>query len=194
MEERASFLLTPDYQVQVDKTTIDKFDIARWMSLPVKSGEQAISTTHGLVKIPEILLLSEFNKIPDRKVVFCRRNLWRRDRSRCQYCGKVPAPDEMTIDHIVPRAAGGLSVFENCVLACMQCNLKKGSRDLESAGMSLRRMKRLPNGEWTAIFYDKPKIPIWNPLYALRRKNFPKSWSTFLKNFDETLYWEVGLD
>ena len=102
--------------------------------------------------------------------------------------------DEITIDHIHPKSKGGLSTFENCVLCCIECNLKKADRDLKYTGMRLKRIKKLSTGEQITVYYDAPRRPGWNPLYALRRKTFPKSWGAFLKNFDEALYWEVGLE
>lgn len=190
---RATFLLTPDYEVQIDDTTVEHFDIAGWMSLPVADGERAIRSSQGLVKIPEIMLLSEYSRIPVRNVVFCRRNLWRRDRRTCQYCGCEPKGSDITVDHVFPKSKGGESTFENCVLSCTACNLKKGNRILASTDMRLQRMKRL-NGVWTKTYYAAPRHPVWNPLYALRRKTFPKSWAAFLSNFDEALYWDVGLE
>jgi len=194
MSERATFLLTPDYKVQVDKTTIDQFDFQNWMALPVADGERYLRSSYGPVKIPEIMLLTEYNRVPVRKVVFCRRTLWLRDGKNCQYCGKKPPIDELTIDHIVPKSKGGQTTFENCVLCCIACNLRKGSNTLEHADMQLRHHKRLADGTVKIVFYNKPKCPMWNPLYALRRRSFPVSWGAFLKHFDETLYWEVGLE
>lgn len=178
----------------LDPVSYTPHDVNSWMKLPVGEGEEFIQTTCRRIKAPEIMLLAEYSQVPKREVVFCRRNLWRRDKRRCQYCGMEPEPDEITIDHIVPKSKGGESEFENCVLCCMKCNLKKGNRSLERTGMRLRRLKRFPNGEWTTVYYDSPKRPRWNPLYALRRKSYPKSWAAFLKNFDEALYWEVELE
>lgn len=184
ISERATFL-DADYM---------QHDMSSWMRLPILEDRPFIQAAHTQVRVPEIMLLSEYGKIPVRKVVFCRRNLWRRDRRRCQYCGKEPPMGEITIDHIQPRSRGGESTFENCVLCCISCNLKKGSKSLGQAGLRLQRIKKLSNGEWDTVYYSRPKRPQWNPLYALRRKTFPKSWSAFLKNFDEALYWEVGLE
>jgi len=112
----------------------------------------------------------------------------------CQYCGFEPRVDDVTMDHVHPRSKGGLSTFDNVVLCCTACNLKKGSRSLAQAGMRLQKLKRYSNGEWGTIHYDIPKRPMWNPLYALRRRTYPKSWGAFLKHFDESLYWEVKLE
>lgn len=184
MAERATFL-DADYM---------QHDISSWMRLPVVEGKPFIRTVQSQIRVPEIMLLTEYSKIPVRKVVFCRRNLWRRDRTRCQYCGKEPPIDEITIDHICPKSRGGESTFENCVLCCISCNLKKGNKSLQAAGMRLQRLKRQASGKWATVYYSCPKRPLWNPLYTLRRKTFPKSWATFLKSFDDALYWEVELE
>lgn len=183
MSNRAVFIEATDYS---------QHDMASWMCLPVPEGQPAIITSRGKIRVPE-LILSEYKYVPVRKVVFCRRNLWHRDQRRCQYCGTEPKPDEITIDHIIPKSKGGKSTFDNCVLCCVKCNLKKGNRTLKDSGMRLRKQK-LVNGIWTSVFYDTPKRPTWNPLYTLRRKSCPKSWAAFLKHFDESLYWEVTLE
>ncbi len=180
--------------VFLDPVDYSQHDIASWIKLPVGADEPGIDLMTRRIRSPEIMLLTDFNRIPTRTVVFCRRNLWRRDRRRCQYCGCEPTGDDITVDHVLPRSKGGESTFENCVLSCTACNLKKGNRLLAQSGMKLQRRKHLSTGEWTTVFYDIPKHPIWNPLYALRRKTFPKSWAAFLRNFDEALYWEVQLE
>lgn len=183
--ERAVFLDTEAYM---------QHNITSWSHLPVLEGQSSLGFSFGKMRIPEVMLLSKFNRVPRRDVVFCRRNIWRRDKRRCQYCGCMPHPDDVTIDHIVPRFKGGQSTFPNCVLACTKCNLKKGHKSLRECGMRLQRMKKLSTGEWTTQYYDTPIRPQWNPLYTLRRKTFPLSWKAFLKNFDETMYWEVELE
>ncbi|MGP1906797.1 HNH endonuclease [Metabacillus sp. JX24] len=49
-----------------------------------------------------------------------------RDKNVCAYCGNYGE----TIDHIVPRSQGGLSLFSNCVCCCKRCNSEKGNRFL----------------------------------------------------------------
>jgi len=75
-------------------------------------------------------------------VKFNKRNLMTRDGHRCQYCGGVDAP--LTIDHVFPRSRrsnlhpnGGPTTWQNCVTACISCNLRKGSHTPEEAGMGL---------------------------------------------------------
>lgn len=55
-----------------------------------------------------------------------RRSIARRDGWRCRYCGSVDGPFE--IDHVVPIALGGSNRLHNLVLACQECNGRKGAR------------------------------------------------------------------
>ena len=53
----------------------------------------------------------------------------RRDGNRCVYCGSV---ENLTIDHVRPRSKGGTTTADNCVTACKECNLTKGSLSLDA--------------------------------------------------------------
>lgn len=85
---------------------------------------------------PSIIRLSQFVKVPYKKVVLTRRNILRRDSYKCAYCGRSDLP--LTIDHILPRARGGSDSWENLVCACTICNNKKGDRTPDEAQMPLR--------------------------------------------------------
>ena len=49
---------------------------------------------------------------------------------------------QVTIEHIVPKAAGGADVPSNLALACARCNHQKGSR-LDARGLGDERLARL---------------------------------------------------
>ena len=95
------------------------------------------------IRIPSVVVLKEYIK-PQKRVAFTRFNLFLRDEFRCQYCG---AKGDLTFDHVVPRSKGGITSWENVVAACSRCNLKKGSKSLRQAGLSLRRTPRRPASE-----------------------------------------------
>lgn len=95
------------------------------------------------IRIPSVVVLKDYVQ-PRKRVAFTRFNLFLRDEFRCQYCG---ARGELTFDHVVPRSRGGVTSWENVVAACSSCNLRKGSRSLRQAGMSLRRAPRRPGAE-----------------------------------------------
>jgi 5-methylcytosine-specific restriction endonuclease McrA len=124
---------------------------------------------------PEVILLSTYDGLGERSVIFSRRNLFKRDRYTCQYCGAQPGPEELTIEHVVPKSQGGTSCWENCVLACVGCNKKKGSRTPDEAGMALRKV---------------PKKPRWSALSQVPPQMRRESWEKFLSR----AYWEVELE
>ena len=78
---------------------------------------------------PEIIVLGRYADTPQHKIPFSRRAIYKRDHATCQYCGKQPRADELTIDHVIPKSrAGGGSSWTNCVLACVDCNFRKSNR------------------------------------------------------------------
>ncbi|WP_172328645.1 HNH endonuclease [Mangrovicoccus sp. HB161399] len=95
------------------------------------------------IRIPSVVVLKEFVK-PQKRVAFTRFNLFLRDEFCCQYCG---AKGDLTFDHVVPRARGGITSWENVVAACGRCNLKKGSKTLKQVGFSLQKPPRRPSSE-----------------------------------------------
>ncbi len=165
-----------------------------WMNLPVGDGYPTIQSTSGKILVPDAIVLKEFKRMPTRKVVFSRRNLWKRDRMRCQYCGVLMKTDEVTVDHIVPRCRGGLSTWTNCVLACITCNKKKDDKSLEKCGMRLFRYVKSPSGELVKEYYTHPTRPSWSPLFAVRRKKVPASWAKLLNKTVDDLYWDTELE
>ena len=124
------------------------------------------------IKIPSVVVLKDYVK-PQKSVAFTRFNLFLRDEFRCQYCG---SRGELTFDHVIPRASGGTTRWDNVVAACSPCNLRKGSKSLGRAGFNLRR---------------KPRQPTAPELQNLGRKFPPNylhdSWMDFL-------YWDSELE
>lgn len=55
-----------------------------------------------------------------------RRAVFERDGERCVYCGAVDGP--FHLDHVFPFSRGGSTTIENLVVACVPCNLSKGSK------------------------------------------------------------------
>ena len=95
------------------------------------------------IRIPSVVVLKDYIK-PQKRVAFTRFNLFLRDEFSCQYCA---ARGDLTFDHVVPRARGGITSWENVVAACSSCNLRKGSRSLRQSGLSLRKPPRQPSSE-----------------------------------------------
>ncbi len=80
------------------------------------------------------------------------RELFRRDRHMCLYCGETFPDRALTRDHVIPRAQGGDDRWTNVVTACRRCNVKKGARTPEEAGMPLLAVPFAPNpAEYLAL-------------------------------------------
>lgn len=92
--------------------------------------------------IPSIVRLRGFVRIPYRQVMLTRKNVFRRDGYRCQYCG---LREHLTIDHVLPRSRGGADTWENLVTACTRCNAKKGNRTPLEANMPLAQNPSRPS-------------------------------------------------
>jgi 5-methylcytosine-specific restriction endonuclease McrA len=70
-----------------------------------------------------------------------RREVLRRDRHTCQYCG---SQKQLTLDHVIPRSWGGQHSWDNVVAACSPCNARKGAQSPELANMTLARKPKAP--------------------------------------------------
>ncbi|TVQ63314.1 MAG: HNH endonuclease [Phycisphaerales bacterium] len=134
-----------------------------------------VRTVRFEVAVPKVVRLFGYDRLPQQHVKLNRRNLFARDRNRCQYCGAGFPTNELSIDHVIPRAQGGQDSWENLVCACVRCNARKGGRTPEQASMTLR---------------IKPVRPKRNPMIALRLgQEKYASWKAFLDN----AYWSVEL-
>ena len=80
------------------------------------------------VRLPSVIRLLEYRRIPHQTRALSRKNILLRDRNTCQYCGEVLPAGELTLDHVVPRSRGGASTWENLVACCHPCNRHKGNQ------------------------------------------------------------------
>lgn len=125
--------------------------------------------------VPRVIRVLTFHKLPRQDVKFNRRNLFARDHNSCQYCGRRFITSELTLDHVVPRSGGGKTCWENIVCACVKCNVRKGGRTPEEAGMRLIRPPAKPRRNPALT------ISLLDQRYA--------SWRQFI----DAAYWDVEL-
>jgi 5-methylcytosine-specific restriction endonuclease McrA len=150
-------------------------DFSSWADLSVLQGEPCIQAVHFRIKIPEVIILHHCDRFLKPRVVFSRRNLFRRDRNTCQYCGRRFPTEDLSIDHVTPRSLGGHSSWLNCVVACLACNARKGNRTLDAAHMSLLRAPREP----------PPQVA-----FTIQLGHRKASWEQFVSE----AYWNVELE
>jgi 5-methylcytosine-specific restriction endonuclease McrA len=94
------------------------------------------------IPIPSVIRLLKYRRIPRQNRSVSRKGLLLRDGNRCQYCGHVLPPRELTLDHVRPKSRGGASTWENLVAACFPCNNRKSDSLPEEAGMVLLKPPR----------------------------------------------------
>lgn len=117
---------------------------ADWLELPVREDDASIGTAGGRIRVPTIIVLAKFSKVPMTRPTLNARNIWQRDNGRCQYTGRSLAPGQGNIDHVLPRSRGGDTSWENCVLADTSVNTRKADRTPKEAGLQLRSQPRAP--------------------------------------------------
>lgn len=159
---RALILLYGDHaRVVTEDFATHDFESWRDLSRAAESVRK-VSTPTFQIAVPEVIMLTRFHKLPPRQVKFSRRNIYLRDNYTCQYCGKIPAREELTIDHIIPRSRGGKTTWENVVLACIRCNTKKGSKLPHEAGIKLLSTPTRPHWLACSLFSQRtPDSSLW---------------------------------
>ncbi len=94
------------------------------------------------VRVPSVIRLLEYRRIPHQSRALSRKNILLRDRNTCQYCSTTLPSGELTLDHVIPRSRGGLSTWENLVACCHPCNRRKGNQLPHEANMKPAREPR----------------------------------------------------
>ena len=167
--------------VSVENETYVTYDIQSWMEISQLKA-QFERETHDFVRtvrfeiaVPRIIRLLGYDRLPKQEVKLNRRNIYARDNSLCQYCGKKFPTNELSLDHVTPRSLGGRTTWENLVCACVYCNAKKGGRTPSQAHMHLLKT---------------PQKPKRNPVINVRLGTDKyASWKHFLDH----AYWSVEL-
>lgn len=122
---------------------------------------------NNILKYPSILKLKNYIRRKNIEISFSRAAVMKRDNYCCQYCGKKLLSNQITIDHVVPKALGGKTGFTNCVVCCKPCNIKKAAKTLTQAGMTLLK---------------KPIYPSFSPIFDFvdNRDHWHSDWNGFI--------------
>ena len=132
------------------------------MKLPDDSSSKYINTVRGRIKIPKVIVLCNYDKVPKKRPKFSAKGIWSRDGGICQYTGQKLTPNEANIDHVLPRSKGGRTNWTNCVLSHKKVNAKKADKTLEEAGLKLIRQPLEPRALPTTFYIkNKYNIPEW---------------------------------
>ena len=140
----------------------------------VSSYDVRVRSASASFAIPSVVVLRNYEKRGAEKAPkFSKRLMMLRDGYRCQYCKDSFPPSLLTCDHVVPRAYGGSSTWENTVCACTACNAKKASllpSQLKAVGM------RLPNPRAPSAYELEAAARGLAVHNLLRKQNVHESW------------------
>ena len=141
-------------------------ELSQLTSLEKQEGEDYIRAVNFELRVPRIVRLTRFDRMPVQSVRFNRKNLFARDEHPCQYCGQSQPAHKLSMDHVVPRSHGGPTTWENIVCCCLRCNSRKGGRTPKEARMNL---------------LSRPHKPRVNPILVQSAED-PRyeCWKTFL--------------
>ncbi|CAB4241690.1 McrA Restriction endonuclease [uncultured Caudovirales phage] len=161
-------LSTISWQDAIKAVVSDRVTVVSEYDVEIHSGTKAW-------KLPSVLALKDYvNR--DQRPTFSRYNVFMRDKFTCQYCGGEFETRQLTFDHVIPRAAGGISSWTNVVAACSPCNHRKGSKLPKEIGMFPINTPKAPSA-WD-LYAQAKRIP---------HKNLHESWRDYL-------YWDTELE
>ena len=167
--------------ISVENDSYLSYNIESWLELSQLKAQYEreqndfVRTVRFEIAVPRIIRLMSYDRLPRQEVKLNRRNIYARDHSLCQYCGKKFPTQELSLDHVVPRSHGGKTTWDNLVCACVYCNAKKGGRTPHQARMHLMKV---------------PVKPKRNPVINVRLGSDKyASWKHFLDH----AYWSVEL-
>jgi len=165
----AARVIAPDFST---------FDFDNWAELGYLAGDDVVHTIERAIRIPRVIVLQMYDRMPKSKVRFSRLNIYARDDNTCQYCAQKLPRTQLNLDHVIPRARGGRTTWENVVCCCVPCNLRKGSKLAHEANM---------------VLLKQPVRPRWTPTFrAPGGKVAYREWLPFLGLVDAS-YWNTEL-
>ena len=137
-------------QVLVLNASYEPLNITTWrratvLMLKGKAESLEENSNHQIrnnLKLPTVIRLRYFIKVPYRELALNRKNILQRDNFSCQYC--FYSGDQLSIDHVIPRSRGGQDIWENVATACISCNIRKGNRTPKEAKMPLKNKPHKP--------------------------------------------------
>jgi 5-methylcytosine-specific restriction endonuclease McrA len=133
-----------------------------WITLPVREQDRAVHTVRAAIRIPTVIVLANYAKVPKKRPKLCAKSIRERDGNRCQYTGRVLEPEEGSLDHVVPRARGGRNIWENLVWASKEINARKADKLPEEVGLRLLSAPKQPHEmPVTALIRNPQQIPDW---------------------------------
>jgi len=146
-----------DHQNETIAYEFETLDYDKWAMISQRLCPKKHDLIHTVSKVyfkPLVITIGYYGAV-NRKVHFSRHVLYERDNGQCQYCGKNVNKAQATIDHIIPISKDGKNTWTNTVISCLDCNSKKGNKNLKDTGLKLKSNPKQPS--WMEIKLRKAK-------------------------------------
>ncbi len=144
-------------------------DIGEWIQYSLENqtadGRDSIKTIRVPLRVPKVLLLKHYDRVPIKEVKFSKEAIFQRDKFCCQYCGQTYPEHLLNLDHVIPRDLGGKTSWENIVTSCIPCNTRKANRMPHQANMSIQ---------------SRPVRPKRRPFITVDEESVEEDWNYFL--------------
>ena len=132
-----------------------------WIDLPIRDMDFSVRSAFLTVRVPTILIATNYSKVHRKRPKLTRQNIRLRDKGTCQYTGKKLKPSEGNIDHIMPVSRGGKNTWTNMVYCDKQLNERKGNKTPEEMGLSLINNPTEPNCKLASAIFRKARHVDW---------------------------------
>lgn len=145
-------------------------DADSWLRISFgHDGPDVVHTISHRFRIPAIIVVPRYDRLPRQEVKFSRQNVFQRDSFTCQYCAVQFDVRQLNLDHVIPRHKGGKTTWENVVCSCIRCNTRKSNKLPAEANMHPIR---------------EPRPPRWRPMFSATNtdihRSFHESWRHFI--------------
>ena len=164
------------------EASFSNYDFAEWLEVSALQHEiepaahDWVRTVRLSIAVPRVIRLLDYDRLPRLQVRLSRRTIFERDGHQCQYCKRYFRSNDLSVDHVLPRARGGGDSWENLVTSCIRCNAAKGDRTPSEAGMPLARAPKRPApGSALSGGHSRGPSGKREPRYAAWRMFLPQS-------------------
>ncbi len=144
-----------------DPIIVGKVSWGEWIKLPVRDTDNGIRSSRGMIRVPVAIVEPEYSGMPMVDPRVSSRGVFERDGNVCQYTNRVLDPEDLSIDHVIPRDRGGTNHWTNLVTCDRRVNMRKGNRLNHEAGLKLVRRPFRPKARPFCATVTKPRHPSW---------------------------------
>lgn len=200
--QKAVSLMYQGHAQAVDEN-LQAYDFKDWLELSAQMKENPKGFVHSAtmrVAVPEVIRLTRYDRMPRQDVKFTRHNIYEHYKFKCSYCGERKKTEELNLDHVVPRAQGGISSWTNLVPSCLPCNsIKKDGRLGDVYYPSVARLREMGYSHMAKLAGTKmrllitPNKPKWRSPKTMVVQSpvpIPVSWQQLI----DQKYWDSELE